>query len=400
VIFDVVYNHAGHFGDGDQSIYFFDRAVTDNNNESLYFTDKGWAGGLVFAYWKDEVRQFLIDNATFFLNEYHIDGLRYDEVTVIDDHGGWRFLQDLTSTVKYVKPQSIHIAEYWRDDPSWVLKDRDRNGAGFDAVWYPGLRSSVRNAIAQAAQGKYAHVNLDAIKDTLYKPHDFSAAWSAVQYIENHDRQRLENDNDREPRVPVLADATDARSWYARSRSRVASGLLLTAPGIPMLFMGQEILEDKYWSDAPKPESFVWWDGLQQDQHMQDFYRYTCDLVKLRRRYPALRGEGINVYHVHEGNRIIAFQRWQEGVGRDVVVVVSLNESTFGSYDLGFPIYGEWLEVFNSDVYDHWINPNAAGNAGRIHASGQAMHGLPHSCIITIPANSVLVFARDSGDSI
>ena len=309
-------------------------------------------------------------------------------------------MQDLTNTVKYVKPQAIHIAEYWRDDPSWVLKDSGKNGAGFDAVWYPGLRSSIREVIAQAAQGNHAFVNLDSLRHSLYKPYGFSAAWNAVQYIENHDRQRSENTNDREPRIAALADASDSRSWYARSRSRVANGLLLTAPGIPMLFMGQEILEDKYWSDAPNPQTFVWWDGLKQDQHMQDFYRYMCDLVGLRRHHPALRDEGINVFHIHEGNRIIAFQRWQEGVGRDVVVVISLNESTFGHYDLGFPMVGEWLEVFNSDAYDHWLNPNASGNAGRIHANGPPMHGLPHSCGITIPANSVLVFARDNGDSI
>ena len=53
----------------------------------------------------------------------------------------------------------------------------------------------------------------------------------------------------RAPRVPALADPSDPRSWYARSRSRVATTLLLTAPGIPMLFMGQEILEDKPWHD-------------------------------------------------------------------------------------------------------------------------------------------------------
>jgi 1,4-alpha-glucan branching enzyme len=87
VTFDVVYNHAG--GDfGEQSLYFFDRQFPTTNNNSLYFTDQGWAGGLVFAYWNPGVRQFLIDNARFFSDEYHIDGLRYDEVTVTDNHGG------------------------------------------------------------------------------------------------------------------------------------------------------------------------------------------------------------------------------------------------------------------------------------------------------------------------
>jgi len=63
------------------------------------------------------------------------------------------------------------------------------------------------------------------------------------------------------------ADPTDARSWYARSRARVATALLLTAPGIPMLFMGQEILEDKPWSDNPRHfrNTLIWWDGLRQE---------------------------------------------------------------------------------------------------------------------------------------
>ena len=90
---------------------------TGDNNRSLYFTDQGWAGGLVFAYWKSEVRQFLIDNARFYFDEYHVDGFRFDEVTVIDRNGGWQFLQHLTDTLRFHKPQAIQIAEYWADSP-------------------------------------------------------------------------------------------------------------------------------------------------------------------------------------------------------------------------------------------------------------------------------------------
>ena len=66
VLLDVVYNHAGG-GFDDASIYFFDRQPTGDNNRSLYFTDQGYVGGLVFAYWNADVRQFLIDNAAFYL---------------------------------------------------------------------------------------------------------------------------------------------------------------------------------------------------------------------------------------------------------------------------------------------------------------------------------------------
>jgi 1,4-alpha-glucan branching enzyme len=131
---------------------------------------------------------------------------------------------------------------------------------------------------------------------------------------------------------------------------------------------------------------------------MVNHLHFTSDLIALRRRQPALRGEGLNVFHVHNQNRIVAFQRWVEGAGRDVVVVASLNESTFWSYDIGFPGSGQWLEVFNSDVYDNWVNPWVAGNGGAVWANGGPMQGLPASATIVIPANGILVFARDAGD--
>ena len=104
------------------------------------------------------------------------------------------------------------------------------------------------------------------------------------------------------------------------------------------------------------------------------------------------------MFHVHNRNRVIAFQRWIEGIGREVVVAASLNESTYWSYWLGFPGPGRWLEVFNSDVYDQWVNPNVQGNFGGVTADGPEWDGLPGSAAITLPANSLLVFARDGGD--
>ncbi|HEY2991601.1 MAG TPA: hypothetical protein VGM22_02220 [Methylomirabilota bacterium] len=67
------------------------------------------------------MRQFLIDNARFYVDEYHVDGFRYDEVTVIDRFGGWSFCQALTDTLHFVRPDLPQIAEYWKDDQSWVV---------------------------------------------------------------------------------------------------------------------------------------------------------------------------------------------------------------------------------------------------------------------------------------
>ena len=96
-----------------------------------------------------------------------------------------------------------------------------------------------------------------------------------------------------------------------------------------MLFMGQEIYEDKRWADdVPNHRgSLVYWDGLDHDRTMIDFHRFTRELVWLRRKQPALRGEGVRTLSMENGPRVLAVQRWVEGVGRDVIVVASLNES-------------------------------------------------------------------------
>jgi len=405
VIGDVVYNHAGG-GFDDQCIYFFDRQPTGDNNNSLYFLSDDLAGGLVFAFWKNEVCQFLIDNGKMWLQEYHLDGLRYDEVTVIDGHGGWFFCQNLSGTERYVKSDAIQIAEYWSYNPGdrWKAIASPPDGMGFDIAYSDALRDNLRSVIAQTTGGASATVNLDPLRDALYMTYRDGARWTAFQCIENHDL--IDNNhtgNDRKPRVARLADPTNSRSWYACSRSKVATGLLLTSPGVPMIFMGQEFLEDKQWSDWPGDTGlFIWWEGLEGlDKAMADQHGFTRDIMWLRRKHPALRSDGLNVFHIHNDNRILAMHRWLPDVGRDVVIVASLNESTFydHSYRIGFPVGGYWHEVFNSDIYNNYFNPNSQGNPGGITADGPAWDGLPTSAGITIPANGLLVFARDTGDS-
>jgi len=151
-----------------------------------------------------------------------------------------------------------------------------------------------------------------------------------------------------------------------------------------MLFMGQEILETKPWSDMPSPETLVWWEGLTTDRAMRDHLRCTRDLLRVRRAQLALRGEPINVFHVHNDNRVLPSIAGWRGAGRDVVIVGSLNESTFFGYQLGFPGAGRWLEIFNSDVYDTFVNPAVAGNGGQVTADGPALHGMPASAAIVI----------------
>jgi 1,4-alpha-glucan branching enzyme len=396
VAFDVVYNHAGGFFGDDQSLFFWDRDTNGDLNRSLYFTDQGWAGGLSFALWKQDVTQFLINSALFYMDEFHVDGFRYDEISALrnlNGASGWDFCRALSGSVRYVRPRSLQNAENWPVDPI-VVTSTVNGGAGFDVLQHDALRSALRGAIGQAAGGIGSQVDMDSIAQNLYPP-GFPHAWQAVTCVENHDLVHV----GQQPRIPALADGSNSRSWYARSRTRLAMAVLLTAPGIPQLFMGQEFLEDKQWSDDPQSSNLIWWGGLDQgrDPAMVNHLRFTQDLVRLRWRQPALRGGSVRAFHVHDDNRLLAFHRWLEGEGRDVVVVATLAEHTWFEYQIGFPYPGQWLEVFNSDVYDNWVNPMVAGNGGSIEASGGPMHGFGASSAIVIPANGVVVFARDAG---
>jgi 1,4-alpha-glucan branching enzyme len=395
VVFDVVYNHAGGFMGDDEAIYFWDRFTDSDNNNSLYFTDRGWAGGLSFALWNDGVRQFIINNATYYFDEFHIDGLRYDEISALLDlnqGNGFSFCQDVTNTVRWKRPRSLQNAEHW--PVASFITEAPPQGAGFDVIQHDGLRISLRNAVAQASHGGDAFLNLSAVASNI-NAYAVAQAWKAVTCIENHDIVKDGTDL----RIARLADGSNARSWYARSRARVASALLLFSPGIPQIFMGQEFLEDKQWSEVPSSPLHIWWDGLNSgDPSMADHLRFMREAIGARWTHPALRGSAARPFYVSETDRVIAVHRWLEGSRRDVIIVASLNDTTYRNYEIGFPRGGRWFEAFNSDVYDHWVNPGVAGNGGQIDAIGAALHGFPASAALVIPANGVLLFTLDAGD--
>ena len=164
-----------------------------------------------------------------------------------------------------------------------------------------------------------------------------------------------------------------------------------------MLFMGQEFLEDKQWSDdfVSHHDLLLYWAGLDRgDKQMLDHVRFTRELLEVRRHTPGLRGQGFRVVHAHDQNRVLAFHRWVEGEGHDVIVVVHLAPSIAFGYRIGFPGGGTWREVFNSDVYENWVNPGVVGNGGRVVADPQPLHGFDHSAALVLPANSLVIFAR------
>jgi 1,4-alpha-glucan branching enzyme len=402
VTFDVVYNHAGGFEGDDDGIYFFDREPNGNNNHSLYCTDAGSAGGLAFAMWNQDICNYLLDNARHHMEEFHADGFRYDEISTLlslNQDTGWAFCRQLSGMLRGGWDRCLQNAEFWPSSQNGIpdgfepiYRPADQGGCGFDVVQHDALRIALRDAITSASYGSQSTVSISNIAANLYPP-GLDHGWRAVTCVENHDIVKVGQDQ----RIAWLADSQDRRCWYARSRSRVATAILLTAPGIPQLFMGQEFLEDYQWTWDPHPTvNLLWWDGLNtgQDQAMVNHLRFTQDAVKLRADYPALRSDNVHPYWFSDKDRVLAFHRWLESTGQDVIVVVTLSDTTWWRYEIGFPSGGYWKEVFNSDVYDNWVNPIVAGNGGGIDVSGPPMHGFATSASVVIPANAVVVFAR------
>ena len=397
VLLDVVYNHAGGGFPGaqgfdPQSLYFFDLQNTGERSDHLYFSNDQESGGLVFDYQRDGVRRLLTENARSFYREYHADGFRFDQVTIIDDHGGWGFCQGMTTQLRTDRPQRIQIAEFWRDDPSWAFRPTSAGGAGFDAVWSDKLRDAARSTVNAAATAFGGPVDTSNMAQSLWPRFGPGDGWRAVNCIENHDLAYADHGD--AARIAHLADGADARSWYASSRSRVATGLLLTAPGIPMLFMGQELLDYRRWSDnlASHPDDCVHWEELGAVKKVGDFLLFVQELGALRQNLKALRRGNSRPYHA-PGNRVVAYHRWIDFEGDDVIVVASLNDTTYEGYQLGFPWGGTWREIFNNENHP---NPQTRGNGGAIVADGPArpVDGMPQSASIVIPANSILVFVR------
>jgi 1,4-alpha-glucan branching enzyme len=159
-----------------------------------------------------------------------------------------------------------------------------------------------------------------------------------------------------------------------------------------MLFMGQELLEAKPWSDTPAPLTEIAWGPLDSgDTVTAGFVHFVSELIALRRSHKALSGEGCAIVHVHDLNRVLAFERWVEGSDNAVMVVCSLNETAWQDYAIGFPGGGTWRLVFNSEDYEAGAHP-AAGR--EIAADGPPLHGRPCSAHVAIPANGILVYAR------
>jgi len=394
VIVDVVYNH---FGPSDLDLWQFD-GWSENGKGGIYFYNDRRAhtpwGETRPDYGRREVRQYIADNARMWFEEYHTDGLRWDAVPYIqniegkdfdpadDIPEGWSLMQWINEEIQKWFPGKISIAEGMHNN-AWITKDVGMGGAGFNAQWDSEFVNPVRKAIIVLED---ASRDMDSVSQAIAYRYD-SDAFRRIVFTESHD----EIANGR-ARVPEEIWPGNVDNWFSKKRSTLGSAIVLTSPGIPMLFQGQELLEDRWFHDKDPID----WSRIEVEKGILDMYR---DLIALRRnRSGKTRGlcsQNINIFHVNNEVKLIAFHRYDKQDPKDsVIVVVNMTNQNRDGYVIGFPRAGLWKTRFNSDSNNYDSN-FANHNSPDVETLAESIDGMPCSGKINIGPYTVVIFSQD-----
>lgn len=362
--------------------------------------------GYAPRYHEEMVRKMFISSAAALALEFHVDGFRVDQTTSIHSYPqrnadgavaddarifGAKFLRELTSTLKLIKPGLFLIAE---DHSGWpaVTQPVSAGGLGFDSTWYSyfyhhligdtGVGMNYAKLIKTAGFGDDRPLAMDYFRNMLSNVSDHT-----VVYLESHDEAGNGYGTGRTivtavNRAPLCGDTRR----YAEARSRVACGLTLFSMGVPMFFMGEEVGFEKdytYNNFLSEREDFFG----KRSGNGAGLFRFYQDVIRFRQAYKALRSPYMDIIHVHDINRVFAYRRWY---GDDeFLVVASLNDDPFseGYVVSASQLSGKrWKEVFNSD--------STVYGGRNIGNSGTSMESPNGDLSIVIPANAVMIFHK------
>ena len=391
IILDVVYNH---FGPSDLDIWQFD-GWSENDKGGIYFynddrSSTPW-GDTRPDYGRGEVRTYIRDNAMMWLQDYHVDGLRYDMtlyIRSIDASGkreipeGWGLTQWINNEIHAFKPSAICIAEDLQDN-GYLTKPTCEGGAGFSSQWDASFVHPIRDVLTQPDD---AARDMHKVCSALRHKYNGQAVQRVV-YTESHDEVA-----NGKSRIPSEVNADDPDNWFAQKRSTLGMALVFTAPGIPMLFQGQEQLQGGWFEDTQE----VAWAHAEQHAGIVDL---CSDLIALRLnragKTKGLTGDQVDVFHVNHKDKVVAYRRsYAGGAGDDVIVLLNFANRHFEHYQIGLPAGGLWKRRFSSDR--RCYSKEFAGTAsGDLEAQATPRDGQPHSGYVELPPYTALIFSQD-----
>lgn len=389
VILDVVYNH---FGPSDLDLWQFD-GWSENDKGGIYFyndhrSTTPW-GDTRPDYGRGEVRQFIRDNAMMWFDDYHVDGLRYDMTLYIrsvdgatEIPEGWGLAQWINREVHQAYPSALTIAEDLQNN-DYLTKTDVEGGAGFSTQWDAGFVHPVRDVLTVSDDSSR---DLQKICDALLHRYN-NDAFQRVIYTESHDEVA-----NGKARIPTEVDTENGDNRFAQKRAVLGAALVLTAPGIPMLFQGQELLQDGWFQDTEELD----WENTEEFEGIRIVF---SDLISHRLNRAGttagLSGQHMHMFHVNHADKVIAYQRSKNGGrGDDTIVVANFSSRSFDQYRIGLPTPGTWKLRLNTD-FQGYSEDFDGHPAGDLVSEDQHYDGMPYSANTNLGAYAALIFSQD-----
>jgi 1,4-alpha-glucan branching enzyme len=386
-----------HFPKDDWALARFDGTALYEHEDPRRGEHPDW-GTLVFNFGRNEVRNFLLASALFWLREYHADGLRVDAVAsmlyldysrkegewVPNVHGGNEdldaiaFLKELNTVAHGREPGVLMVAE---ESTAWpgVSRPVEHGGLGFGLKWNMGWMHDTLSYFAHEPVHRRFH-------------HD-QLTFSLIYAFTENFVLPLSHDEVVHGKGSLLTKMP-GDPWQQRANLRSLYGYMWAHPGKKLLFMGGELGQEQEW----RSDGSIDWHLLERPEHagIQELVR---DLNRHYRNEPALwevdfAPEGFRWLEANDAEaNVVAFARFAAGGARVVVCVCNFSPVPRLAYRVGLPQGGVWRELVNTD--DERYGGGGVGNSGPVEAKPRSWHGQPYSAELTLPPLAVLWLVPD-----
>ncbi len=377
----------GHFPKDQHGLARFDGTALYEHEDPRQGEHQDW-GTLIFNYGRPEVRSFLLSNALYWIEQFHIDGLRVDAVAsmlyldysrkegqwVANKFGGREnleaidFLRELNRIVGSQHPDVPVIAE---ESTSWpgVTRPVHLGGLGFTYKWNMGWMHDMLDYTKEnAIYRKYRHGRITF--SLLYAfSENFVLPFSHDEVV--HGKGSL-----------LGKMAGDV--WQKHATLRGLYGYMFTHPGKKLLFMGDEIAQWREWNHDAELD----WEALGDPRHA-GMQRWVRDLTAIYKTEPSLyevdfEPDGFAWIDCHDQeNSVISFIRRAKHRSDVTVIVVNFTPVPRYGYRIGVPVPGGYRELLNSDAAMY--GGSNVGNRGRVETVEGPSHGYPHVISLTVP---------------
>ncbi len=388
-----------HFPKDSHALAEFDGTHLYEHSDPRLGEHKDW-GTYIFNYGRHEVRNFLLSNALFWLELYHIDGLRIDAVASMlyldysRKEGEWipnryggrenleaiQFLKDLNKLIHHYYPGVLTIAE---ESTAWpgVTHNVEVGGLGFSLKWNMG----------------WMHDMLEYFRrDPIYRMyhHDLLTFVLLYAFTERF-LLPLSHDEVVHGKASLLSKMP-GDIWQKFANLRLLYGLMYGFPGKKLLFMGGEIGQWNEWNHDQSLD----WHLLQYPTH-QGIQRWIRDLNNVYQSHAALHQvdfyyTGFEWIDFHDvAHSIISFIRKSANGQEKIIIVCNFTPVPRFNYRIGVPEAGVYREILNSD--SEFYGGSNIGNAGNIYAESIPQHNRPYSVNITLPPLASIYLKREEG---